>query len=43
MVLNHMQEQEQRIKLGIVGDEFFDPALGRMGGFGWVVSSGILA
>lgn len=24
-----------RIKLGIVADEFFDPKIGRMGGFGW--------
>jgi glycosyltransferase involved in cell wall biosynthesis/SAM-dependent methyltransferase len=27
---------ERRVKLGIVANEFFDPALGRMGGFGWV-------
>lgn len=25
----------QRIKLGVISDEFFDPQLGRMGGFGW--------
>ena len=24
-----------RLKLGVIGDEFFDPKLGRMGGFGW--------
>jgi len=24
-----------RIKLGVLANEFFDPALGRMGGFGW--------
>ena len=26
----------KKIKLGIVGNEFFDLSLGRMGGFGWV-------
>src|SRR3954452_13308938 len=25
----------RRIKLGVVTDEFFDPRLGRLGGFGW--------
>lgn len=25
----------KRLKLGIIADEFFDPSIGRMGGFGW--------
>lgn len=29
-------ETSERIKLGIVANEFFDPAIGRMGGFGWL-------
>ena len=27
--------QRRRLKLGVVANEFFEPALGRMGGFGW--------
>jgi len=30
-----MRRVEKRIKLGVLGDEFFDAAVGRMGGFGW--------
>ena len=26
---------KRRIKLGVIADEFFDPSVGRMGGFGW--------
>jgi glycosyltransferase involved in cell wall biosynthesis len=29
-------EQKQSIKVGIVANEFFDQAVGRMGGFGWL-------
>ena len=28
-------EMKKRIKLGVIADEFFEPAMGRMGGFGW--------
>ena len=26
---------KKRIKLGVIADEFFEPGMGRMGGFGW--------
>lgn len=30
-----MSERPQRLTLGIVANEFFDPSIGRLGGFGW--------
>src|ERR1041384_7961768 len=34
-----MTEQRGRIKIGIVSNEFFDPELGGLGGFGWAAMS----
>lgn len=37
-VKNGFKPRARRLKVGIVANEFFDEAIGRMGGFGWSVA-----